>query len=137
MPISPSIRRKPTTPVKDTTHTDDTSALQGLPLLDHPGLNKDTAFTQEERAKHGLVGLLPDAVEDLDRQFQRAMRQLAQKPSPIEEYIFLNGLYEYYETLFFKVATVAEPADLVAWTEAQVYKPAYKPIGHEALNQTR
>ncbi len=89
--------------MKDTTNTTDTSTLQGLPLLDHPGLNKDTAFTQEERAKHGLIGLLPDAVEDLDRQFQRAMRQLAQKPSPIEEYIFLNGLYEYNETLFFKV----------------------------------
>ena len=80
-------------------HTD----LRGLDLLDHPGLNKDTAFTQAEREKHGLVGLLPDVVEDLDRQFQRAMRQLAQKPSPIEEYIFLNGLYEYNETLFFKV----------------------------------
>ncbi len=75
----------------------------GLSLLDHPGLNKDTAFTQEERERHGLIGLLPDAVEDLDRQFQRAMRQLAQKPSPIEKYIFLNGLYEYNETLFFKV----------------------------------
>ncbi len=89
--------------MKHTLPTTDTSTLHGLALLDHPGLNKDTAFTQEEREKHGLVGLLPDVVEELDRQFQRATRQLAQKPSPIEEYIFLNGLYEYNETLFFKV----------------------------------
>ncbi len=81
----------------------DAAPNTGLSLLDHPGLNKDTAFTAEEREKHGLTGLLPDVVEDLDRQFQRATRQLAQKPSPIEEYIYLNGLYEYNETLFFKV----------------------------------
>ena len=79
------------------------SSATGLSLLDHPGLNKDTAFTHEEREKHGLVGLLPDVVEDLERQFQRATFQLAQKNSPIEEYIYLNGLYEYNETLFFKV----------------------------------
>jgi malate dehydrogenase (oxaloacetate-decarboxylating)(NADP+) len=83
--------------------TSDVSSPSGLALLDHPGLNKDTAFTPEEREKRGLVGLLPDVVEDLERQFQRATYQLAQKPTPIEEYIFLNGLYEYNETLFFKV----------------------------------
>ena len=27
-----------------------------------------------------------------------------------------------------KLATVEEPADLVAWTEAQIYKPEYKPL---------
>ena len=86
-----------------TLDTSDINSPCGLALLDHPGLNKDTAFTQEEREKRGLVGLLPDVVEDLDRQFQRATFQLAQKNSPIEEYVFLNGLYEYNETLFFRV----------------------------------
>ena len=89
--------------MKTTPDASNANSPTGLSLLDHPGLNKSTAFTQEEREKHGLVGLLPDVVEDLDRQFQRAMFQLAQKSSPIEEYIFLNGLFEYNETLFFKV----------------------------------
>jgi len=35
---------------------------RGIELLDNPNLNKGTAFTDEER---GLVGLLPDSVEDI------------------------------------------------------------------------
>ncbi len=71
-----------------TSNNSNVSSATGLSSLDHPGLNKDTAFTHEERGRHGLVDLLLDVIEDLDRQFQRAQKNL-----PIEEYIFLTWLH--------------------------------------------
>ena len=38
---------------------------RGMALLDYPGLNKGTAFTEEERSTFGLHGLLPPHVESL------------------------------------------------------------------------
>jgi hypothetical protein len=40
------------------------TSLRGMEVLDNPKLNKGTAFTDEEREQLGLVGLLPDSVED-------------------------------------------------------------------------
>ena len=36
---------------------------RGVDLLNRRGLNKGTAFTEEERSKLGLLGLLPPHVE--------------------------------------------------------------------------
>ena len=36
-------------------------------ILQNPLTNKGTAFTPEERAKYGLTGRLPVAVETLDQ----------------------------------------------------------------------
>ena len=47
------------------THADD---LRGVNLLNRPILNKGTAFTEDERDRLGLHGLLPPQVESLDRQ---------------------------------------------------------------------
>jgi len=42
-------------------------------VMQNPLTNKGTAFTADERAKYGLTGRLPVAVETLDqRTFQRA-----------------------------------------------------------------
>ena len=50
--------------------------LRGHELLNDPARNKGTAFTTEERRKYGLEGLLPQAVESLDRQLERVMQHL-------------------------------------------------------------
>jgi len=59
------------------------SALRDLPvgmdLLDRPLLNKSTAFTEEERKKFGLHGLLPPQVESLDEQVVRAYEAYSRK----------------------------------------------------------
>ena len=46
------------------------TTLHGAALLNDAKQNKGTAFTQEERSALGLDGLLPQAVETLDRQFE-------------------------------------------------------------------
>ena len=79
------------------------TSLRGIAVLENPRLNKGTAFTREEREQLGLLGLLPDAVEDIDRQVERVLRHLEEKPSDLERYIYLNGLSDRNETLFFKV----------------------------------
>jgi malate dehydrogenase (oxaloacetate-decarboxylating)(NADP+) len=71
--------------------------------LEDPARNKGTAFTREEREHLGLLGLLPDAAEDIDRQVERVLGHLERKPSDLERYIYLNGLFDRNETLFFKV----------------------------------
>ncbi len=60
----------------------------GLAILDDPRTNKGTAFTAEERGRLGLEGLLPHAVEILDRQAERVLGYLDQKPCELERYIF-------------------------------------------------
>src|SRR6266404_2281261 len=83
--------------------------LRGMEVLDNPNLNKGTAFTEEERKELGLVGLLPDSVEDIDRQLERVLGHLKEKPTDLERYIYLIGLADRNETLFYKVL-MSDPA---------------------------
>jgi malate dehydrogenase (oxaloacetate-decarboxylating)(NADP+) len=78
-------------------------SLRGIEVLNNPTLNKGTAFTQKEREDLGLVGLLPVGIETLDRQVERVLGHLAQKPTDLERYIYLIGLQDRNETLFYKV----------------------------------
>ena len=77
--------------------------VRGIDKLNNPKLNKGTAFTNKEREDFGLVGLLPEGVETLDRQVERVLGHLTQKPSDLERYIYLIGLADRNETLFYKV----------------------------------
>jgi len=73
-----------------------------LHILESSQLNKSTAFTQEERKQLGLEGLLPDKIESIELQLQRVLRQLGYKTTNYERYIFLMGLLDHNETLFYK-----------------------------------
>ena len=83
--------------------------LRGQALLDDPALNKGTAFSLEERRRLGLEGLLPSSVEGLDRQVERVLQHLDAKPTDLERYIYLVGLADRNETLFFRTL-MADPA---------------------------
>jgi malate dehydrogenase (oxaloacetate-decarboxylating)(NADP+) len=85
---------------------------RGEALLDDPIRNKGTAFTADERRRHGLEGLLPHAVEDLDRQIERVMQHLDAKPNDLERYIYLIGLSDRNETLFYRTL-MSDPARFV------------------------
>src|SRR5436853_1539091 len=82
-------------------------ALQNLPvgmdLLDRPLLNKSTAFTEEERKKFGLHGLLPPQVESLDEQVVRAYEAYSRKDDDLERHIYLRALQDTNEVLFYRL----------------------------------
>lgn len=81
----------------------------GMELLQDPALNKSTAFTEAEREKLGLVGLIPEVTETEDIQLQRVMMQLGHKHSPIDQYIYLAALLDHDETLFYRTL-MSDPA---------------------------
>jgi malate dehydrogenase (oxaloacetate-decarboxylating)(NADP+) len=78
-------------------------SVRGIDVLNNPALNKGTGFTEQERRDLGLVGLLPASIETIDQQVERVLSHLAQKPTDLERYIYLIGLQDRNETLFYKV----------------------------------
>ncbi len=77
--------------------------LRGAHLLNHPMLNRSTAFSREERRRLGLAGLLPDVVSTMEQQALRAYGNLVRKDDPLERYIGLAALQDRNEHLFYKV----------------------------------
>jgi malate dehydrogenase (oxaloacetate-decarboxylating) len=73
----------------------------GPELLRDPLLNKGTAFTEEERDVFGLHGLLPPHVGSLEGQLRRRLDGFRSKPTDLEKYVFLRGLQDNIETLFY------------------------------------
>ena len=75
----------------------------GMVLLEHPGLNKGTAFTAEERSRLGLHGLLPPHVESLEEQVVRAYEAYMRKDDDLERHIYLRALQDTNEVLFYRL----------------------------------
>jgi malate dehydrogenase (oxaloacetate-decarboxylating) len=75
----------------------------GMDLLDRPQLNKSTAFTEEERKKFGLHGLLPPQTETLDEQVVRAYEAYTRKDDDLERHIYLRALQDTNEVLFYRL----------------------------------
>ena len=76
---------------------------RGMDLLNRHGLNKGTAFTEEERSKLGLLGLLPPHVESLDEQVVRAYEAYKRKDDELERHIYLRALQDTNEVLFYRL----------------------------------
>ncbi len=76
---------------------------RGVRLLHDPIRNKGTAFTEEERDRLGLRGLLPPRVFSQDEQVMRVLDNLNRKSSDLERYIYLVALQDRNETLFYRV----------------------------------
>jgi len=93
--------------------------------------NKGTAFTLEERQKYGLTGLLPDVVETMETQIHRVQVQLDNFELPIQKYIYLTGLLDSNETLFFKTIT-SEPAKYLPLVYTPTVGEACARFGHIA-----
>lgn len=77
----------------------------GPPLLEMPLLNKGSAFTQEERLEFNLIGLLPQAVETIEEQLERAYRQYRQCHSDLDRHIYLRAIQDDNETLYYRLVS--------------------------------
>jgi len=88
------------------------NTLRGLALLDDTAHNKGTAFTEEERRRLNLEGLLPNNVETIERQLERVLGHLSAKTSDLERYIYLIGLSDRNETLFYRTV-MSDPARFI------------------------
>jgi malate dehydrogenase (oxaloacetate-decarboxylating) len=77
--------------------------LDGSLMLECPMLNKGSAFTEAERRDLGLLGLLPPHVATMDEQLVRTYENYQQKTSAQERHIFLAGLQDRNETLFYRL----------------------------------
>ena len=75
----------------------------GVELLHDPCLNKGTAFTAAERDAHSLRGLLPPGVQSQGNQVQRVMENFRKQSGPLEKYVYMTGLEDRNETLFYRV----------------------------------
>lgn len=77
--------------------------FRGPALLETPLLNKGTAFTQVERERFQLQGLLPARVETLEEQVARAYRQFSEAATPLDKHVYLRSVQDRNETLFYKL----------------------------------
>ena len=90
-----------------TTASSATQALlvdsRGQALLADRLLNKDTAFTDDERDAFGLRGLLPPGTLTLAEQASLELEHVRRKADDLERYIGLAALQDRNETLFYRL----------------------------------
>ncbi|MGB9436026.1 MAG: NAD-dependent malic enzyme [Candidatus Acidiferrum sp.] len=76
---------------------------RGMDLLNRQGLNKGTAFTEDEGTEFRLRGLLPPHVETLDEQVVRAYEAYQRKDDDLERHVYLRALQDTNEVLFYRL----------------------------------
>lgn len=77
--------------------------MRGFQILNDPFLNRGTAFTEDERRKYGLIGLLPPRVKTIDEQAAEMYALYQSKGSLIEKRHFLMEIFNHNRTLFFNL----------------------------------
>jgi hypothetical protein len=77
--------------------------LRGEALQDDPLLNKGTCFTEDERDAFGIRGLLPPGVATEEEQQARAYENYRKSGGDVQRYLFLAGLQDRNETLFYRL----------------------------------
>ncbi|MGF1731720.1 NAD-dependent malic enzyme [Photobacterium kasasachensis] len=75
----------------------------GPALLETPLLNKGSAFSVEERMFFNLEGLLPEAIETIEEQTERAYQQYQKFDNDMDKHIYLRNIQDTNETLFYRL----------------------------------
>ncbi len=76
---------------------------RGEQVLRDPALNRDLAFTLEQRRQLGIEGELPPAVLTIEQQVATELEHIFSKSDPLEQYIGLIALLDRNETLFYRL----------------------------------
>ncbi|MFU2318903.1 NAD-dependent malic enzyme [Rahnella sp. PCH160] len=75
----------------------------GSLLLENPLLNKGSAFSRDERLALNLNGLLPNQVETISEQTDRAYTQFSEFKRDISKHVYLRNIQDTNETLFYNL----------------------------------
>jgi malate dehydrogenase (oxaloacetate-decarboxylating)(NADP+) len=102
---------------------------KGVSLLRDPSLSKSTAFSEPEREALGLVGLVPEGIDNAETQIQRILLQLGQKPTDLEKYVYLSQLQDTDETLFYRIL-MSDPAHYLPLVYTPTVGEACLQFGH-------
>ncbi|KAJ0065860.1 hypothetical protein NL108_000094 [Boleophthalmus pectinirostris] len=78
---------------------------RGYDVTRNPHLNKGMAFSLEERQQLGIHGLLPPCFISQDVQLLRVLKNYDMKRDDLDRYVFLMGLQDRSEKLFYRVLT--------------------------------
>lgn len=79
------------------------TVASGCALLRDPSYNKGLAFTEIERDRHYLRGLLPPVHLSQDLQAKKLMNTIRQYQAPLQKYMAMMDLEERNERLFYKL----------------------------------
>ena len=75
----------------------------GVDLLYDPRWNKGTGFTQRERDELHIRGLIPPRIFSQEEQARRILGNFHRKGSDLDKYIFMIGLQDRNQTLFYSI----------------------------------
>uniref|UniRef100_A0A8C6V6V2 Malic enzyme n=1 Tax=Neogobius melanostomus TaxID=47308 RepID=A0A8C6V6V2_9GOBI len=78
---------------------------RGYDVIRNPHLNNGMAFSLEERQQLGIHGLLPPCFISQDVQLLRVLKNYDMKRDELDRYVFLMGLQDRSEKLFYRVLT--------------------------------
>ena len=105
----------------------------GYELMQNPLWNKGTAFSNEERDRLGLRGLVPAQQSTIQQQVANFMQLLNERDDPLSQNLMLQELHNRNETLFHRVLVDqvvprfrAQSAGTVLreWTSVGSFQPA-------------
>lgn len=78
-------------------------SFAGHALLDTSLLNKGSAFSEDERIRFNLTGLLPPLIETIEEQVERAYSQFSSFTTSLDKHIYLRRIQDMNETLYYSL----------------------------------
>ena len=78
-------------------------SFAGHALIDTSLLNKGSAFSEEERVRFNLTGLLPPLIETIEEQVERAYSQFSSFSNSLDKHVYLRRIQDMNETLYYSL----------------------------------
>ncbi|KAK7734015.1 NAD-dependent malic enzyme, mitochondrial [Cytospora paraplurivora] len=108
-------------------------ALVGTMLLNHPSFNKGSAHPADERRDFNLTGLLPQSVQTLEQQADRAYEQYKSRPNDLAKNTFLTSMKEQNEVLYYKTRFDIDAWQLLYDHMDEMFSIVYTPTEGDAI----